>query len=88
MTNYRISTTRKLPEGVKLYKSGPKNVTPSSNETLPLTKLTLGASFIAYGYDTARDLRGIIHKKDRTRGMKFVSQTDENTGNVIVWRVK
>lgn len=86
--NYRISTSSKLPDGVKLAKSG-KKVKPSTRETYPLTKLSLGESFFVAG-KSARDLRGVIHTKARTRGMKFVSEskTERGTFGVRVYRVK
>jgi len=87
-TNYRISSNSKLPEGVKLAKSG-KKVKQSTRETYPLTQLGLGDSFFVPG-KTARDLRGVIHTKTRTRGMKFVSESRIERGNfgVRVYRVK
>lgn len=89
MSNFKISTKSKLPEGVKLAKSGKKNVKPSNKETYPLTRLNLGDSFFVPG-KTARDLRGVIHTKSRTRGMKFVSKSLIERGNfgVRVYRVK
>lgn len=88
-TNYRISSNSKLPEGTTLSKKAKKNVKPSSRETYPLTKLDLGDSFFVPG-KTARDLRGVIHTKSRTRGMKFVSESKIERGNfgVRVYRVK
>lgn len=76
MTKFRI-TKAKLPEGVKLAKNYKKNVKPSAKEYFPLTQVELGYQFYVPGY-TARDLRGVIHMKRRTQGMKFISETEGN----------
>lgn len=88
MAKFKINNTKKLPEGVKLAKTA-KKVKPSSKEFYPLTTTPLGYNFFVPG-KTARDLRGVIHTKRRTQGMKFVAET-ENTKNgygARVYRVK
>lgn len=89
MAKFKITNTKKLPEGTKLAKNG-KKVKTSENEYYPLTKTPVGYNFFVPG-KTARDLRGVIHSKKRTQGMKFVSET-ENTRNgsfgARVYRVK
>ena len=88
MAKFKISNTKKLPEGVKLAKTARK-VKASTKEYFPLTTTPLGYSFFVPGY-TARDLRGVIHSKKRTRGMKFVAQTERARGTygARVFRVK
>jgi hypothetical protein len=81
---YKVTNRAKLPEGVTVAKRTRKNVAVSSTEVFPLTKMKPGDSFFVPEY-TARDLRGIIHKYPRNRGMKFVSRT-RDTGT-RVWRI-
>jgi len=76
-----------LPDGVKLSKRPAPFTGYSFSEFFPLTEMELGASFLAKGY-TARDLRGVIHKRSRTRGMRFVSRTSKNGNSARVWRIK
>ena len=88
MTSYKISNKYKTPEGytvAKKYKTYPE----SARETYPLTRMIPGDSFFVPNF-TARDLRGVIHSRSRTRGMKFVSET-VNTNKQFgarVWRIK
>ena len=63
-----------IPAGIRLSKTN-KKLPRSSKEYFPLTKMNVGDYFIAEGY-TARDLRGVIHKKSRTKGAKFRAFTE------------
>ena len=83
----KVEYTYDLPEGVKLAKNPVRNVEYSDNEFFPLTKLSVGDSFYVKGRN-ARSMRGIIHKKERTRGMKFVARSNQNGTGVRIWRIK
>jgi hypothetical protein len=89
MTNkFKIRYDLDLPEGVKLSKKE-IYVETSYNEYFPLTKMEVGGAFRVKGR-TARSLRGVIHKKSRTKGMKFRAVTDQlPTGpRTTVWRIR
>ena len=86
--SFKITKTKTLPEGVKLYKKAAK-VESSGKEYFPLLQMEVGESFYVGGRD-ARSMRGSIHMKRRTQGAKFVSRTEETNTKygVRVYRVK
>lgn len=90
MAKFKISTTRKLPEGYTAARKAAR-LPRSERETFPVTQLEVGHSFYVPGRD-ARSMRGTIHSRSRVGSARFVAETDySKTGTVkgtYVYRVK